>query len=62
MLVEVGERFHQLIALRDGQIGVVERGAGFAVGIEPPVALQDRLIEECAFRTQERLHDQSIIG
>jgi hypothetical protein len=62
VLVEVGQRLHQLIALRHGKVGVVQGLAALAVRVEPPVALQDCLVEQRALGTQERLHNQAVIG
>lgn len=50
---EEGERFHQLVALRYGQIGIVKCFTGFAIDIKPPIAFQYCLIEQRALRTQE---------
>jgi hypothetical protein len=62
VLVEVGQRLHQLVALRHGKVGVVQGLAALAVRVEPPVALQDRLIEQRALGAQEGLHDQTLVG
>lgn len=43
--IEERQRFHQLIALRDWQVRIVQRLARLAVSVKPPVALQDRLVE-----------------
>jgi len=61
-LGEVGKRLHQLVALRNGNVRVVNAGAGAAVHIEPPIAFEDRLVEECVLRAEERLPHQAVIG
>lgn len=58
---EEGQGLHQLVTLADGYITVVQALRGFAVHVEPPVALQDRLIEQCRFGAQEALHDQAVV-
>jgi hypothetical protein len=61
VFLEEWERFHQLIALWHGQVGVIKRLTRFAIRVEPPIALQYRLIEKRTFGTQKRLHHKSII-
>lgn len=50
-----------MITLRDGYVTVVELLRGFAVHIEPPITLQNRLVEQCRLRTEEAFHDESVI-
>lgn len=59
---EVREALHQLVALRDGYIGVVDTCAGTAVHIEPPIAFENRLVEERVLRAQEGFAYHAIIG
>lgn len=58
---EEGEGLHELVALGDGYVGVVEAGGVFTVDVEPPVALEDGLVEERGLRAQERLHHQPVV-
>ena len=58
---EEGEGFHELVALGNRNVAVVQLPRGFAVDVEPPVALQDGLVEQCGLRTQEALHDESVV-
>lgn len=55
------ESLHQLIALGDGDVAVVQLPGRLAVHVEPPVALEDGLVEQRRFRTQETLHHQSVV-
>lgn len=58
---EESESFHELVALADRYVAVVEAFGGLAVDVEPPVALKDRLVEEGRFRAQETLHYQAVV-
>lgn len=42
---EERQRLHQLIALRDWDVAVVELTGGLAIHVEPPVTLEDGLVE-----------------
>lgn len=59
---EESERLHELVALGDGNVRIVETPCAGAVYVEPPVAFQNGLIEECGFRAEERLHHQAVVG
>lgn len=52
---------HELVTLRDGYVTVVELFRGFAVDVEPPVTLQNRLVKQRWLWTEETFHDKSII-
>lgn len=56
------ERLHELVTFGHGQIGIVQIFAALTVDIKPPITLQYRLIEQSALRTQERLHDETVVG
>lgn len=58
---EEGKRFHQLIALADWDVTVVQAFRRLAINVEPPVALQNCLIKQRRLWTQEALHYQAVI-
>ena len=58
---EEGERLHQLIALGHRDIGVVQAARGPAVHVEPPIALEDRLVKQRRLRAQKALHDKTVV-
>lgn len=51
-----------MIAPGHRHVGVVETARGLAVHVKPPVALEDRLIEDGGLGAQEALHDQAVVG
>lgn len=59
---EESQRLHELVALRDGYIGVIQLAGVLAVDVEPPVTLQDGLVEESGFGAEERLHNEAVVG
>lgn len=58
---EESECLHQLVALGDWYISVIQFLSILAVYVEPPVAFEDGLIEERGFRTEEGFHDETIV-
>lgn len=58
---EERQSLHQLIALRDWDVAVVELTGGLAIHVEPPVALEDSLVEQRGFWTEEALHHQAVV-
>lgn len=59
---EERERLHQLVALGDGNVAVVQPLGRPAIHVKPPVALEDGLVEQCRLWAQEALHDEPIIS
>lgn len=58
---EERQSFHQLVALANWNVAVVQAFRRFAVHVEPPVALEDRLVEQRRFGAEETLHDQAVV-
>lgn len=58
---EERQRLHQLIALRDWDVAVVEFTGGLAIHVEPPVTLEDGLVEQSGLWTEEALHHQAVV-
>lgn len=58
---EERQRLHQLIALGDWDVAVVELTGGLAIHVEPPVALEDGLVEQRGLWTEEALHHQAVV-
>lgn len=50
-----------MIALRDWDIAVVELTGGLAIHVEPPVTLEDGLVEQSGLWTEEALHHQAVV-
>jgi len=59
---EESERLHQLVALRNGNVAVVEFLGRLAVHVEPPVALEYGLVEQRGLGTQEALLRQTVVS
>lgn len=50
-----------MIALRDWDVAVVELTGGLAIHVEPPVTLEDGLVEQSGLWTEEALHHQAVV-